>query len=239
MIGVIVPAHDEEKLIEACLLSIRRASRHADLQGEEVKILVVIDACTDATGPLARHSGASTVDVTCRNVGMARKIGADLLVAQGARWLAFTDADSEVSPDWLACQLALETDVVCGTVSVADWSDYGESLQRHFELTYSDRDGHAHIHGANLGVSTQAYLAAGGFEGVETGEDVALVDALRRNGATIAWSAAPRVVTSARAAFRAPSGFGATLQRIDRLNQRMRCAALIASEPIALGMVQA
>ena len=44
---------------------------------------------------------------------------------------------------------------------------------------------------------------------------MALVEALQQTGASIAWSAAPRVVTSARRNFRAPEGFGATLQRID------------------------
>jgi hypothetical protein len=50
-----------------------------------------------------------------------------------------------------------------------------------------------------------------------TGEDVALVEALRASSARIAWSRAPRVVTSVRANFKAPGGFGATLARIEKL----------------------
>lgn len=83
----------------------------------------------------------------------------------------------------------------------------------------SYNDGHSHIHGANLGVSAEAYATAGGFMGLETGEDVALVEALRASGARITWSRAPRVVTSVRPNFKAPGGFGATLERIDRLHQ--------------------
>ena len=54
------------------------------------------------------------------------------------------------------------------------------------------------------------------FQPVEHNEDVALVEALIANGASIAWSAAPRVVTSARTDFRALKGFGATLVDVSR-----------------------
>jgi len=90
-------------------------------------------------------------------------------------------------------------------------------MQEHYERTYTDADGHQHIHGANLGVSAAAYRRAGGFKSLTSSEDVALVEALRETGATIAWSARPRVETSARKTFRAPLGFGATLLRIDQL----------------------
>lgn len=78
----------------------------------------------------------------------------------------------------------------------------------------TDADGHRHIYGANLGVSADAYQRAGGFKLLASIEDVALVQALQASGASIAWSAAPRVLTSARRSFHAPDGFGATLQRV-------------------------
>ena len=87
-------------------------------------------------------------------------------------------------------------------------------MQTHFATTYFDVDGHRHIHGANLGVSADAYRKAGGFSALASSEDVALVRALEESGARIAWSAAPRVSTSARQQFRAPDGFGATLLRV-------------------------
>jgi hypothetical protein len=147
---------------------------------------------------------------------MARAAGARFALEAGARWLAFTDADSVVAPDWLSTQLALGCDAVCGTVAVRDWGTYGEPMRLHFQATYNDAEGHRHIHGANLGVSAEAYRRAGGFSSLASSEDVALVDALHRQGASIAWSAAPRVVTSARRCFRAPGGFGETLRRIER-----------------------
>lgn len=84
------------------------------------------------------------------------------------------------------------------------------------ENTYCDADGHRHIHGANLGISSAAYLGVGGFQPLKSSEDVALVKALQINGASIAWSAAPRVVTSARRNYRAPGGFGEALARVER-----------------------
>ena len=216
MIAVIVPAHNEEDHIGHCLVAVQAASRSRRLLGESVALIVVADACTDQTAALARRSGATVVDVNDRNVGMARAAGAKLALAAGARWLAFTDADSLVGCDWLAAQLALQCDAVCGTVAVDDWGEYGEQMQRHYALTYTDADGHRHIHGANLGVSAAAYRRAGGFQALASSEDVALVEALRNSGASIAWSAAPRVVTSSRKNFRAPAGFGATLERVER-----------------------
>ena len=119
MIGVVVPAHDEEEHIGACVRSLLAASRCAGLDGEAVTAVVVADACRDATAEIATRAGAIVV-----------------------RWLAFTDADSVVAPDWISAQLALGSDAVCGTIAVADWGSYGERMKRHFEATYTDADGH-------------------------------------------------------------------------------------------------
>ncbi|MFM0740599.1 glycosyltransferase [Paraburkholderia xenovorans] len=213
MIGVIVPAHNEEALLAPCLAALIEASRHADLAGEAVRIVVVLDACTDFSGAIARAYGVETLASKARNVGIARAMGADILLADGARWLAFTDADSRVSPTWLVAQLSLDSDAVCGSIAVDewDWTAHPHSVREYFRKTYVDADGHRHIHGANLGVSAEAYRRAGGFPPLTCSEDVALVDRLIASGARIAWSAAPRVITSARAAVRARGGFGDTL----------------------------
>ena len=214
MIGIVVPAHNEESEIGECVAALLLAAAHPALQAEPVEVLVVLDSCSDATGAIARFGGARTLAVEARNVGRARSAGADVLIAKGARWLAFTDADTRVSPDWLVRQLELDADVVCGSIGVDDWSvhgSYADALRSHFARTYTDADGHRHIHGANLGVSAEAYVRAGGFPALACSEDVALVEALQATGARIAWSAAPRVSTSARHDARARGGFGDTL----------------------------
>lgn len=214
MIGIVIPAHNEAALVGACLDAALRAARHPGLDAEPVAIVVVLDHCSDDTAAIVSAWPVDTLVVSLRNVGAARAHGAQALLARGVRWLAFTDADSRVAEDWLVQQLQLDTDAVCGTVEVDDWSDhawYAVPLQRHFRSTYDDADGHRHIHGANLGVSAEAYRRVGGFLPLATSEDVALIEALEHVGARIAWSAAPRVVTSARRSARAPGGFAAAL----------------------------
>lgn len=211
MIAVIVPAHNEERHIATCLLSLGVASLCPALSGEPVEVFVVVDDCTDQTAPISAQFGVQVLACKARNVGVARALGAQQALSAGARWLAFTDADSEVAPDWISTQLGLRTDAVCGTVQVRDWETHGEAVQGRFQSSYQDRDGHRHIHGANLGVEAQAYSAVGGFQPLATGEDVALVKSLQERGVSIAWTAAARVTTSARKQFRAPDGFGATL----------------------------
>lgn len=215
LIGIVVPAHNEEALIRRCLTSLVTASHHESLHGEPVKIYVVLDACTDSSGAIARSLGVQTLPISAKNVGQARHVGAQAALKDGARWLAFTDADTVVCPNWLVNQLALKADAVCGTVGVEDWGIYGERMQRHFSMVYQDKNGHSHIHGANLGVSAWAYRHVGGFQSLQTSEDVALVKALTDAGVNVAWSCAPRVMTSVRADFRAPLGFGAALQTIE------------------------
>ena len=214
MIGVVVPVHNEERLIARCIESIQQAARCTRLRSEPVEIVLVLDACTDASQAIASRRKVTVLSGDLRNVGAARALGAAHCLARKARWLAFTDADTEVAPDWLAGQLEQGCDAVCGTVHVADWEDHAHATRQHFAARYTDLDGHRHVHGANLGVSAAAYRLAGGFLPLACSEDVALVQALQRCGASIAWSAAPRVVTSARKDFRCAGGFGATLLRM-------------------------
>ena len=215
MIGIAIPACNEEEHIAAAVAAALHAARHPGLNGQACMLVVALDACTDATADRAREGGAHTVELAARNVGRARALAAETLLAAGAQWLAFTDADTRVSPDWLFDQLSLNADVVCGSVGVEDWSCHGADaarLQAHFLATYSDRDGHRHIHGANLGVSAAAYQRAGGFRQLDCSEDVDLVMSLEAQGARIAWSARPRVITSARRHGRAIGGFADALR---------------------------
>ena len=214
MIGVVIPAHNEEACLGDCLAAVLQAAGHSGLGAEPVHIVVVLDDCRDGSEAVALAHAVPVIHVTARKVGAARAAGARHLLQAGARWLAFTDADTVVSPGWLVAQLGLGAQAVCGSVEVGDWSAHGErgpQVRQHFERRYRDADGHRHIHGANLGVCALAYQRAGGFEPLACSEDVALVEALQRSGATIAWSAAPRVLTSARTDARARGGFGDTL----------------------------
>lgn len=211
MIGVVIPAHNEANWLGQCLLAAAVAARHVALMGESVCIVVVLDSCTDESACVTRAAGVTALYVQARNVGVARATGANHLIALGARWLAITDADTCVAPDWIVAQLALRHDVVCGAVEVDDWGGHPPCVRETWSDRYRNVNGHRHVHGANLGVCARAYQRAGGFPPLACGEDVALVDRLTANGASIAWSIAPRVTTSARTDFRICGGFGDTL----------------------------
>jgi len=223
MIGVVIPAHNEERVIERCLRLVLESTRHEALSARSVQIVVVLDDCTDNTGAIVRGMGIPTLEICARAVGAARAAGASYMLAQGVSWLAFTDADSHVSADWLMRQVGLNADAVCGTVSVHDWHLYPAAVRKRYEQHYQDVDGHRHIHGANLGVCALAYASAGGFPPVPEHEDVALVESLIARGADVVWSAAPRVATSARFVNRVRGGFGGFIAALCVEPLRLEC----------------
>ncbi|WP_192564863.1 glycosyltransferase [Pseudomonas gozinkensis] len=215
MIGILIPAHNEEAWLHDCLHAALRAARHTSLAGEPVEVLVILDSCTDRSAQIVSQYPVQAMTIEARNVGQARALGAQRLLERGARWISCSDADSRVAEDWLVEQLGLGTDAVCGTVTVEHWHEsFDEAAQIRYHRDYQASEGHRHIHGANLGVSAQAYLRAGGFEPLACDEDVQLVRQLERSGASIAWSHRPQVVTSARLDSRARGGFGDYLRQL-------------------------
>ena len=218
--GVVVPAHDEAELLPACLAALRSA---ADVAGVPVRLLVVADACTDATAAVAAAAGAEVIRIRARNVGAARAVGlARLLRTEdtdpAAMWLATTDADTVVPPGWLRRQLGYADqgwDVVLGTVAVTDWAGHPPHAPAVFEARYEFGAGpHPHVHGANLGIRASAYLAAGGFRPLRTAEDHALLAAATEAGCQVLQAADITVETSARRQARAPRGFSHALRAL-------------------------
>jgi glycosyltransferase involved in cell wall biosynthesis len=221
--GVVVPAHDEEELLPACLTALRSA---AGVAGVPVRLLVVADACTDATAAVAAAGGAEVIRIRARNVGAARAAGMATLLRRmagtdpAATWLATTDADTVVPPGWLRRQLghaAQGWDVVLGTVTVTDWAGHPPHAPTVFKATYEFGAGpHPHVHGANLGIRASAYLAAGGFRPLRTAEDHALLAAATQAGCQVLQAGDITVVTSARRQARAPRGFSHALRALAR-----------------------
>ncbi|GAA2298973.1 glycosyltransferase [Streptomyces kunmingensis] len=220
-LAVLVPAHNEEDLLPGALDAIRAAARHPALRRVRVLTVVAADDCSDGTVAAAAQAGADVVRVTCRNVGLARAAAADraleLLDGPEGVWLASTDADSTVPPHWLAFQHARAVegwDAVVGTVSVAEWPQHVPGLAaRHQSHYVASRPAHGpwhhpHVHGANLGVCADAYLAVGGFPALPVSEDHGLVAALGARGHRILRTADCPVTTSGRLAPRAHGGFG-------------------------------
>jgi glycosyltransferase involved in cell wall biosynthesis len=220
-VGVVVPAHNEETLLPACLAALDRVAGGI---GVPVSVLVVADTCTDGTATAARACGAQVIAIGARNVGAARAAGmAELLrltagVNPSAVWLATTDADTVVPPGWLERQLRYADqgwDVVLGTVTVADWDGHPAHVPAAFDALYEFGDGpHQHVHGANLGIRASAYLAAGGFRSLRTAEDHALLAAATEAGCSVLQASDIIVQTSARRRARAPLGFSHLLRTL-------------------------
>ncbi|MBE2998312.1 glycosyltransferase [Nocardiopsis sp. HNM0947] len=223
--AVVVPAHDEGASVAACVAAVHRSLALAPLPPHRCHVVVVADGCHDTTAAAARLMDAHVLDVPRVGVGTARAEGVQYAmelctgVRPGALWLASTDADTLVPPWWISSQLRYAEeghDAVAGTVEVGDWSLRPEGLAAHFARRFPVTDGHAHVHGANLGVRASAYIDAGGFPGLVSGEDRALVERLTVRGHAVRRPADLPVLTSARRAFRAPGGFGRLLDDLEQ-----------------------
>ncbi|GAA2567801.1 glycosyltransferase [Winogradskya consettensis] len=215
-LAVVVPAHDEEALLPACLDALAVAAAAVPVP---VEIVVVADACTDRTEAIAAAAGAEVVPLSVRNVGRARNAGMAHALRQGPEtlWLATTDADSRVRPDWLVWHLdhaRAGADLVAGTVRVDDWTCWPAGLPEHYEEHYRRAAG-AHVHGANLGIAAATYVAAGGFPALTHDEDQVLLRRARALRARIVMDPACPVHTSARRLARAPLGFAAHLALLE------------------------
>ena len=213
---VMIPARDEEALIGRCLESVLVARNLVEIP---VRVVVVADGCLDATAHVARgYPGVLVVEIDSSNVGTARASAAraalSLITADPARvWMANTDADSVVPPNWLAEQVRLADsgiDVMIGAVR-PDFDDLTDEQVRVWRITHIPGEANGHVHGANLGIRASTYLESGGYDAVPEHEDVELVAKLRRVGRAGA-SDACEVVTSGRAVGRTPGGYARHLR---------------------------
>jgi glycosyltransferase involved in cell wall biosynthesis len=228
-IAVVVPAHDEEARIGRCLDALNAARRHGDVRHLDVRLIVVLDSCLDGTEAVARALlgvNDRLVAMTATNVGAARRTGFALalqlsrpLPSQSV-WLASTDADSAVGPDWLARQIhwrSLGFDGVAGTVKVDSWSQHSARTRSRYHAHMAGLGtgvGHPHVHGTNLAFSADAYTAVGGIPAIATGEDRAIWDSLGSGGFRRAAVDDLVVITSGRSVGRAPDGFSSLLARM-------------------------
>ncbi|NYD42653.1 glycosyltransferase [Nocardioides panaciterrulae] len=222
VVHVVVPAHDEQDLLPACLRSLRAATSQLRRHRPEVltRVTVVADRCSDATAALTRAAGIDLVELDAGCVGRARQAGVRRAtelagpVAADRVWVANTDADTVVPRDWLLRQLALADTghrMVVGTVR-PDHLDLDPAVLRAWHRVHSLGEGHPYVHGANLGVSLAALHRVGGFAPVAVGEDVLLVRAVQRAGLPWCATATTEVTTSARRRSRVSGGFAGFLR---------------------------
>jgi len=218
----VVPAHNEAASIARTIRRLTHAVAQTPRRTSS-RIVVVADGCTDRTAQISSTFDEVTiVESSPRCVGQARRLGTELALSRSdalpsRTWIVNTDADTLVPADWVSRQLAIASDgtrAVAGIVDIADAS--GQSgLAARFRNNYTlgDDGTHQHVHGANLGFRADAYLDAGGWRPLHTGEDHDLWDRLRASGQTISTTSL-RVTTSARLTGRAPNGFACDLSNL-------------------------
>ena len=216
---VVIPARNEGSTLAAGLASVQRAARHIHLP---VTVVLVLDSCTDDSAEIAASfPDVLVVEGEFLSVGLARASGFSFAVASCAEdpeavWFATTDADSAVPSGWLAEHLRAArdgADVYVGAV-VPVLHDLDAERRRAWLRTHPPGATLGHVHGANLGMRGSAYLAAGGFTPLATGEDVELVARLHGLGLRFAESEANPVVTSSRLAGRARGGYATYLAEL-------------------------
>ncbi len=222
-IAIVIPARDEEELLPRCLRSVQSARR---LLPPHITsdLIVVADQSTDGTFEIARNflqGDGIVVEAELGCVGAVRALGARLALERyhGARdrcWLANTDADCQVPATWLEAHLGLANTgfaAVAGIIAVDSFAEHESFVSERFRLMYLIHpDGtHPHVHGANLGVRADAYLQAGGWQGLSTAEDHDLWRRLKSRRHKQVSDASLCVLTSGRRVGRAPLGFAGAL----------------------------
>jgi glycosyltransferase involved in cell wall biosynthesis len=95
-LSVVVPAFNEEKLIDETLGAIHRARAVLTAAGWFSEVIVCDNNSTDRTAELSGKHGARVIFEPVNQIGRARNTGA--AAATGA-WLLFIDADSQPTPE--------------------------------------------------------------------------------------------------------------------------------------------
>lgn len=182
-VSIIIPAYNEEKYIGNTLKSIN----NLDIDNWELEIIVVDAQSTDKTSAVSKSFGAKVINTSHRSIGFARQQG---LLAASGEIVAFTDADTICSRDWLKMHMAAlsQQNVVCsyGTYRVRDGKFPYYQVTNCFQpaiVALAYKLGIYLAGGQNIAARRKEALKIGGFdERLELLEDVDFVRSLSKVG---------------------------------------------------------
>ncbi len=254
LVSVAIPARDERDFIVATVEAFFRqlGSDGRAFDPDAFEVIVFANDCTDDTGAqvraLARRRPQFAVHVVeaplapfASHVGYARRSAMNAAAAR-VQWassrgiVATTDADTVVSPVWIAetiAELAL-VEALGGRVvpaPLAERSADGErrtyALEHRYRyavvrletlldpVAHDPWPRHGNHQGASLALRVAAYRQVGGTPPLPVLEDLALYKALLRADVSFRHSLRVRVTTSGRRTSRVEGGFAAQLHAID------------------------
>lgn len=137
MLSIIIPAHNEEEYIEACLHSIKKQKY------KDYEIIVVCDSCTDNTKKVAQKYTKKVYEIKKKNVSAARNYGARKAAGET---LVFLDADCVIAANLLSeIESTIKNGYIGGVTKTkslekiwkADFMWVVGNFFRHFYLTAS------------------------------------------------------------------------------------------------------
>jgi glycosyltransferase involved in cell wall biosynthesis len=181
VISFVVPAHNEEQLLDRTLTAIEIAAKEL---AQPHEVIVVDDSSTDRTAAIASARGATVVSVQFRHIARTRNAGAG--AARGDLFV-FVDADTVVPAatlraSWDACR----TGAVGGGARLrfdgylAPWTAVGQRMVDLFMRTWRVAAG------CYIYCTRAAFEAVGGFdEQLFALEEIVFSRALQRQGRVV------------------------------------------------------
>ena len=202
LVTVVIPAHNEEALIEQCARGIMNQAYPA------LRAVFVLDRCSDGTEARLKALTKADDRITVLTVETcpddwagkcnAARVGADQALQDGTEYLLFTDADTKFDVDLVRSSIALalreKADLlsVLSTLTTCRWEEKVVqpvailNLVRMYptDLVNRHTNARAFANGQFMLFSRERYLAIGGHEAVQEDllEDIAFARKVRQSG---------------------------------------------------------